>query len=49
MKTNAITCDVHRLKTTRKVVFATYGVYFENIICIGNRNVNFPDERDKSR
>ena len=49
MKTNAITCDVHRPKTTRKVVFATYGVYFENIICIGNRNVNFPDERDKSR
>ena len=49
MKTNPIICDVYRPKTTRKVVFATYGAYFENIVCIGNKNVNFPDEEGRSK
>lgn len=49
MKTNTIVCDVYRPKTTRKVVFATYGVYFKNIICIGNKNVNFPNEESRSK
>ena len=49
MKTNLISCVCRKPKTTFRVIFAKYGVYIENIICIGNHNVNFPNEGSYSR